>query len=474
MNWLIAFPEIALTVFAMAALLAGAFSRPTVSFQLASMLALGGLLLTAGFVVISPAGSGYGGLFIADAFSRFCQILILAAAGLAIILSLDFNAREPGMARFEFPVLILFASVGMMIMVGATNLMTLYLGLEMQSLALYVVAAFARDSLRSAEAGLKYFVLGSLASGLLLYGMSLTYGFSGTTDFAHIALALKGGAASTGLIIGMVFVMVGLLFKIAAVPFHMWSPDVYEGAPSSATAVLASAPKVAALALLIRVLIGPYGHLVHDWRLLVEIISIASLIVGALAPLVQTNIKRFMAYSSIGHIGYALMGLAAGSLGGASATLIYLATYVFMTLGAFGVVLAMRHNGRPVEKISDLAGLGRNDGGLALAMTVFMLSMAGVPPLSGFFGKLYVFLAAVGSGMWTLAIIGVITSVIGAFYYLRIVKVMYFDTPVAAFDRRAPSLSFGVAAAGIITVFFILVLGPMTAAAQAAASALLG
>jgi NADH-quinone oxidoreductase subunit N len=474
MNWLIAFPEIALTVFAMLTLLAGAFARSAGSFQLASMLSLGSLLLTAGFVVISPAGSGYEGLFIADAFSRFCQILILAAAGLAIILSLDFNARAEGMARFEFPVLILFASVGMMIMVGATNLMTLYLGLELQSLALYVVAAFARDSLRSAEAGLKYFVLGSLASGLLLYGMSLTYGFSGTTDFTHIALALKGGAASTGLIIGMVFVLVGLVFKVAAVPFHMWSPDVYEGAPTSATAVLASAPKVAALALLIRVLIGPYGHLIHDWRLLVEIISIASLILGALAPLVQTNIKRFMAYSSIGHIGYALMGVAAGTLGGASATLIYLATYVFMTLGAFGVVLAMRQNGRPVEKISDLAGLGRNDGGLALAMTIFMLSMAGVPPLSGFFGKLYVFLAAVGSGMWTLAIIGVITSVIGAFYYLRVVKIMYFDTPVTVFDRRAPSLSFGVAAAGIITVFFILVLGPMTAAAQAAASALLG
>ncbi|HTI00413.1 MAG TPA: NADH-quinone oxidoreductase subunit NuoN [Acidisoma sp.] len=474
MNWLVAFPEIALSVFAMAILLAGVFTRETVSFQLSSMLSLGALLLTAGCVVASPQGIGFGGLFVADAFSRFSQILILAAAALAIILSLDFNRQQDGMARSEFPVLILFATIGMMIMVGASNLITLYLGLELQSLALYVIAAFARDTLRSAEAGLKYFVLGSLASGLLLYGMSLTYGFSGTTDFAQIAAALTSGTPSAGLVIGMVFVLSGLVFKVAAVPFHMWSPDVYEGAPSSVTALLGSAPKVAALALLIRVMIGPFGHLVGQWQLLVEIISIASLILGALAPLVQTNIKRLMAYSSIGHIGYALMGLAAGTAAGTTATLIYLATYVFMTLGAFGVIVAMRQSGRPVEKITDLAGLGHNDGALALGMTVFMLSMAGVPPLSGFFGKLYVFLAAIQSGLWTLAVIGVITSVIGAYYYLRIVKIMYFDTPVLAFDRRAPSLSFVVAVSGIATVFFILVAGPVTTAAQAAASALLG
>jgi len=474
MNWLVAFPEIALSIFAMAILIAGVFTRETVSFQLSSMLSLGALLLTAGLVVASPQGIGFGGLFVADAFSRFSQILILAAAALAIILSLDFNRHEDQMARGEFPVLILFATIGMMIMVGASNLITLYLGLELQSLALYVIAAFARDTLRSAEAGLKYFVLGSLASGLLLYGMSLTYGFSGSTDFTHIALVLTSGTPSTGLVIGMVFVLSGLVFKVAAVPFHMWSPDVYEGAPSSVTALLGSAPKVAALALLIRVLIGPFGHLISQWQLLVEIISIASLVLGALAPLVQTNIKRLMAYSAIGHIGYALMGLAAGTASGTTATLIYLATYIFMTLGAFGVIVAMRQSGRPVEKITDLAGLGHNDGALALAMTIFMLSMAGVPPLSGFFGKLYVFLAAVQSGLWTLAVIGVITSVIGAYYYLRIVKIMYFDTPVLAFDRRAPSLSFVVAVSGIATVFFILVAGPVTAAAQAAASALLG
>ena len=474
MNWLTALPEIALALAAMAVLLAGVFSPPKTAFLLASMLSLGGLLITAGLVLVAPQGIGYGGLFIADAFSRFVQVLILAGAALAIILSLDFNRQEEGLARFEFPVLILFATIGMMIMVAATNLMTLYLGLELQSLALYVIASFARDSLRSAEAGLKYFVLGSLASGLLLYGISLTYGFSGSMDFGQIAQALLSGRPSVGLVIGMVFVLSGLVFKMAAVPFHMWSPDVYEGAPSSVTALLGSAPKVAAVALLLRVMIGPFGHLLPQWQLLVEIISIASMVLGSLAPILQTSVKRLMAYSSIGHVGYALMGLAAGTASGTSGTLVYMATYLFMTLGTFGVILAMRRQGRSVEKISDLAGLGRNDGGLALAMTIFMLSMAGVPPLSGFFGKLYVFLAAIQSGLWTLAVIGVLTSIVGAFYYLRIVKVMYFDAPLSVFDRRSPSLSFVVAASGIVTLFFILVAGPITAAAQAAASALLG
>jgi NADH-quinone oxidoreductase subunit N len=474
MNWLIALPEIALALAAMAVLLVGVFSPAKTAFLLASMLSLGGLLVTAGLVLVAPEGLGYGGLFIADAFSRFLQVLILTGAALVIILSLDFNRQEDGLARFEFPVLIIFAAIGMMIMVAATNLMTLYLGLELQSLALYVIAAFARDSLRSAEAGLKYFVLGSLASGLLLYGISLTYGFSGSMDFGHIAQALLSGAPSVGLVIGMVFVLSGLVFKVAAVPFHMWSPDVYEGSPSSVTALLGSAPKVAALGLLLRVMLGPFGHLLPQWQLLVEIIAIASLVVGSLAPIQQTSIKRLIAYSSIGHVGYALMGLAAGTASGTSGTLIYLATYMFMTLGTFGVILAMRRHGHSVEKVSDLAGLGRNDGGLALAMTIFMLSMAGVPPLSGFFGKLYVFLAAIQSGLWTLAVIGVIASVVGAYYYLRIIKIMYFDAPASVFDRRSPSLSFVVAASGIVTLFFILAAGPITAAAQAAASALLG
>jgi NADH-quinone oxidoreductase subunit N len=474
MNWLVAIPEIALALAAMAILLVGAFMRPAGAFLMCSMLSLGALLLTAGLVVVAPAGFGYGGLFMADAFSRFSQILILASAALAIILSLDFNRQEEGLARFEFPILILFATIGMMIMVSATNLMTLYMGLELQSLALYVVAAFARDTLRSAEAGLKYFVLGSLASGLLLYGISLTYGFSGSMDFAHIAAALMTATPSVGLIFGMIFVICGLVFKMAAVPFHMWSPDVYEGSPSSVTALLGSAPKVAAVALLLRVMFGPFFHLLPQWQLLIEIIAIASMVLGSFAPIMQTNVKRLLAYSAIGHVGFALIGLAAGSEAGARGTMVYLATYIFMTLGAFGVVMAMRRQGRSIEKITDLAGLGRTDPGLALAMTVFMLSMAGVPPLSGFFGKLYVFLAAVQSGLWTLAVIGVLASVIGAYYYLRVIKVMYFDAPAGAFDRRSPSLSFVVAASGIVTTFFILVAGPVTAAAAAAARALLG
>ena len=385
MNWLVAgLPEIGLALAAMAVLLAGRFratQRRVRARQHAGPRA--DCSSPAGLVIIAPQGIGYGGLFVADAFSRFVQVLILAGSALAIILSLDFNRQDEQLARFEFPVLILFATTGMMIMVSATNLMTLYLGLELQSLALYVIASFARDSLRSAEAGLKYFVLGSLASGLLLYGISLTYGFSGSMAFSHIAQALLSGTASVGLIIGMVFVLSGLVFKMAAVPFHMWSPDVYEGAPSSVTALLGSAPKVAAVALLLRVMVQPFGHLLPQWQLLVEIISIASMVLGSLAPIMQTSIKRLMAYSSIGHVGYALMGLAAGTASGTSGTLIYLATYIFMTLGTFGVILAMRRQGRSVEKISDLAGLGRNDGGLALAMSIFMLSMAGVPPLSG-------------------------------------------------------------------------------------------
>jgi NADH-quinone oxidoreductase subunit N len=474
MNWLVALPEIALSILAMAILLAGAFAPKPGAFRLASMLSLGALLVTTGLVAVAPQGIGYGGLFVADAFSRFVKVVILASAALAIILSLDFNEREDEMARFEFPVLVLFASAGMLIMVSANNLMTLYLGLELQSLALYVIAAFARDTLRSAEAGLKYFVLGSLASGLLLYGISLVYGFSGSMDFSRIATALLAPKPSAGLIVGMIFVLTGLSFKIAAVPFHMWSPDVYEGSPTSVTALLGSAPKVAGIALLLRVMLVPFGHLLPQWQLLIEIVSIASMVLGSLAPIMQTNVKRLLAYSAIGHVGYALMGLAAGNANGVTDTLVYLATYAFMALGSFAVIMAMRRQGRPVETIADLSGLGRNDGALALILAVFLLSMAGLPPFSGFFAKLYVFLAAVHSGLWTLAAFGIITSIFGLYYYLRIVKVMYFDAPAGVFDRRAPSLSFVIAATGIVTTFFIVVLGPVTSAAQAAAQALLG
>jgi NADH-quinone oxidoreductase subunit N len=361
----------------------------------------------------------------------------------------------------------------MMIMASASNLMTLYLGLELQSLALYVLAAFARDELRSSEAGLKYFVLSSLASGLLLYGISLVYGFSGTMDLASLhELLLVPSSASAGLVVGIVFVLVGLAFKVSAVPFHMWTPDVYEGAPTPVTVFFATAPKVAAMSLLLRVMGTSFASLVGAWQLLVIIVSIASMLLGAFAAIGQTNIKRLMAYSSIGHMGYALIGLAVGNANGVRGTLVYMVIYVFMTAGTFGCILAMRRNGRAVEQISDLSGLGANDPALAMALAVFMFSLAGIPLLSGFFAKLYIFLASVQAGLFALAVIGVLTSVVSAFYYIRIIKVMYFDAPAERFDARPASLSFVVAATGLFTGFFFLFPAPVVAAAQAAAGVL--
>ena len=473
MNWAIALPEIVLALVAMAILIFGVLRRED-SFLLASMFGLGGMLLAALLVVSGAQGVGYHGQFISDAFSSFAKILILAGAALALILSLDYN-RKNHIARFEYPVLMLLSVTGMMVMVSASNMMTLYLGLELQSLALYVLAAFARDDLRSSEAGLKYFVLGALASGLLLYGISLVYGFSGTMDFAALSQALvRPETASPGLIVGIVFVLVGLAFKIAAVPFHMWTPDVYEGAPTPVTAFFSTAPKVAAFALLLRVMVTPFGHQLVAWQQLIVLMSIASMVLGSLAAIGQRSIKRLMAYSSIGHMGYAMIGLAVGTPAGVRGVLVYLIVYVFMSAGTFACIIAMQRRGRALEQITDLSGLARTDPGLALAIAVFMFSMAGIPPLSGFFGKLYVFLAAVQGGMWTLAIIGVLTSVIGAYYYLRVVKVMYFDAPVEAFDPRPTSLSFVAAASGLFTTFFFVFPAPFVGAAQAAAKVLFG
>jgi NADH-quinone oxidoreductase subunit N len=473
MNWAVALPEIVLAIVAMAILIFGVLRKED-SFVLASMFGLGGLLLAALLVMTGDRGVGYNGQFVSDAFSAFVKLLILAGAALSLMLSLDYN-RKHHIARFEFPVLMLLAVTGMMVMASASNMMTLYLGLELQSLALYVLAAFARDELRSSEAGLKYFVLGALASGLLLYGISLVYGFSGTMDFAALAKALsRPEAASPGLIVGIVFVLVGLAFKISAVPFHMWTPDVYEGSPTSVTVFFSTAPKVAAFALLLRVMATPFGHLVGAWQELIVLVSIASMLLGSFAAIGQTSIKRLMAYSSIGHMGYALIGLAVGTPEGIRGVLVYLVTYVFMSAGTFACIIGMQRRGRSLEQITDLSGLARTDPALALAMAVFMFSMAGIPPLSGFFGKLYVFLAAVQAGMWTLAVIGVLTSVVGAYYYLRVVKVMYFDAPGEAFDPRPASLSFVAAASGLFTAFFFVFPAPFVGAAQAAAKVLFG
>jgi NADH-quinone oxidoreductase subunit N len=476
MNWTLALPEIVLACVGMATLMFGVLRQPALSSQnstlMCTMFTIGGYLVAGLLVLTRTYGFGYHGQFVADPFSAFNQILIISGAALCSIMALDWN-RSQGIARFEFPVLMLFCTVGMMIMAGAANLMTLYLGLELQSLALYVLAAFARDELRSSEAGLKYFVLSSLASGLLLYGISLVYGFSGTMDLASLhELLLQPSTASAGLVVGIVFVLVGLAFKVSAVPFHMWTPDVYEGAPTPVTVFFATAPKVAAMALLLRVMGTSFASLVGAWQLLVIIVSIASMLLGAFAAIGQTNVKRLMAYSSISHMGYALIGLAVGDANGVRGTLVYMVIYVFMTAGTFGCILAMRRQGRAVEQISDLSGLGANDPALAMALAVFMFSLAGIPLMSGFFAKLYIFLASVQAGLFALAVIGVLTSVVSAFYYIRIVKVMYFDAPAERFDPRPASLSFVVAATGLFTGFFFLFPAPVVAAAQAAAGVL--
>ena len=469
-----AMPEMALAAAAMALLLLGVF-RGERSAHLVSWLAVAALL---GVLVLAglfeePRRLGFYGMFVTDAFAVFAKALILVGSAVSIILALNYN-DEHKIARFEFPVLVLLASTGMMIMVSANDLITLYLGLEMQSLSLYVVASFDRDSVRSTEAGLKYFVLGALASGLLLYGASLIYGFAGTTSFAGLAqLFGGGGAASNGLIVGLVLVAVGLAFKVSAVPFHMWTPDVYEGAPTPVTAFFSVAPKIAAMALFVRFLVEPFGGLVAEWRQIIVFLSVASMVLGAVAAIAQENIKRLMAYSSIGHVGYALIGLAAATPSGIRGVLVYLAIYLFMNLGAWTFILCMRQQGRMLENISDLSGLGRTQPGLALALFVFLFALAGIPPTAGFFAKLYIFLAAIDAHLVGLAVIGVVTSVVGAFYYLRIVKVMYFDEPAIAFDRPiAPELKAVLVVAAVLTMFFILYPDPVVGGAEAAAASL--
>ncbi len=478
-----ALPEMVLAAAAMALLVLGVL-RGEGSTRLVSWLAIAVLLLV--LVIAHAEGGarrvGFYGMFVADAFGLFMKTLMLAGSAVTILMALRFN-EDAGIARFEFPVLVLLASTGMMVMVSANDLITLYVGLELQNLALYVVASFDRDSTRSSEAGLKYFVLGGLSSGMLLYGISLVYGFAGTTGFAEIGKLVAAGApAATGVLIGLVFIVVGLAFKISAVPFHMWTPDVYEGAPTPVSAFFSVAPKMAAFALLIRVMIAPFGALAGEWRQVMVFLSIASMVLGAVAAIAQHNIKRLMAYSSIGHVGYALIGLAAGSASGVRGAngvrgvLVYLAIYLFMNLGTWAVILCMRRQGRMLEEIDDLGGLSRSQPGLALALAIFMFALAGIPPTAGFFAKLYMFLAAIDAGLVGLAVIGVVTSVVSAFYYLRIVKVMYFDEPAGAFDRpMAAELKGVLLVTAIVTLFFFLLPGlpgPFVGAAQAAAAAL--
>ncbi len=476
MNWMAALPELVLVVGSMALLMLGVFLKQDRA-RFISWLSVG-LLVIAMILVLrgqSATGTAFGNLFIVDRFAQFMKLLTLGASAVSILMSLNYIEREY-MARFEFPVLLLFATAGMLLMISANDLIALYLGLELQSLALYVVAAFQRDSLRSTEAGLKYFVLGALSSGLLLYGSSMIYGFAGTTGFVGLAAALTDAASTpVGLIVGLVFLVSGLAFKVSAVPFHMWTPDVYEGAPTPVTAFFSAAPKVAAIALFARVMTGPFGHLLADWRQIIVFISIASMVLGAVAGINQRNIKRLMAYSSIGNVGYALVGLAAGTPDGVRGLLIYMAIYVCMTLGAFACILSMRRKGVMVEEIADLAGLSRSQPLTAIAMALFMFSMAGIPPLAGFFGKLYVFLPAITAHLYTLAVVGVLASVVGAYYYLRIIKVMYFDEPAPEFDRsQGREVSVILAISGLAILLFFAAPGPLLVAAQAAAASLFG
>jgi NADH-quinone oxidoreductase subunit N len=464
-------PELILAVGSMAALMIGAVRGDKETRLISILMAL--LMFLAGIVVvIAPADTAFHGAFVVDAFSRFANILILGSAALCIIMAQNFFEAEK-QVRFEMPVLIGLSTLGMMLMVSASSFIALYMGMELQSLALYVLAAFNRDSVRSTEAGLKYFVLGALSSGMMLYGISLIYGFTGTTEFAVVAQVVKASGVSIGLIFGLVFLIAGLAFKISAVPFHMWAPDVYEGAPTPITAFFTTAAKVAAFALTIRAVMMPFPDALHQWQQIIVLISVLSMGLGAVAAIGQNNIKRLMAYSSIGHMGYALLGLAAGTQEGVKGMLIYIAFYAITNIGTFVCIQAMRRNGEAVETISDLAGLARTRPGFAFAMAAFMWSLAGLPPLAGIVAKIYVFLAAVHAGLVIPAVLGVLASCVGAYYYLRIAKVIYFDEPAKPLDEGLGGRGMGTimtlsAAFSVLLIFAPWVLvGPAAQAAVA-------
>jgi NADH-quinone oxidoreductase subunit N len=411
----------------------------------------------------------FGGSFIVDDFARFLKVLALIGSVVTLVLSTEFLS-DPSRRIFEYSVLVLLSTLGMMVLISAGDLIALYLGLELMSLALYVVAASNRDNAKSTEAGLKYFVLGALSSGMLLYGASLLYGFTGTVNFAGLAAAIKTGGIGTAF--GLVFLLAGLCFKVSAVPFHMWTPDVYEGAPTPVTAFFASAPKVAAMAVFTRVTLTAFPGILTQWQQIVVFVSIASMALGSFAAIGQRNIKRLMAYSSIGHMGFALVGLAAGTAEGAQGVLVYVAIYVTMTLGAFAIILAMKRNGQSFENISDFAGLSRTNPLLAFFFAMLLFSLAGVPPLAGFFGKWYVFVAAIRAGLFTLSVIGVLTSVVGAYYYLSIVKTMYFDEPLPKLDPVRFEVGTVLTVAGIFNLLFFVYPGPLVSAASSAAKSL--
>ncbi len=471
LNLLPLLPEITLAVGAMALLMVGVGGREDRG-EMVLWLSIA-LLVLAGVFVAMGEGTVrlFGDSFIVDDYARMLKLLALTGAAVALLMSRDYW-REFGGLKFEYPVLVLFAVTGMLMMISANDLIALYVGLELQSLALYVVAAFRRDSARSSEAGVKYFVLGALSSGMLLYGASLIYGFTGSTEFTQIAQAVQPSGDNLGLIFGLVFLLAGFAFKISAVPFHMWTPDVYEGAPTPVTAFFAAAPKIAAMALFVRVVITAFPSVTPDWQQIVIFIAIASMGLGAFAAIGQRNIKRLMAYSSIGHMGYALVGLAPATVEGVQGVIIYLTIYLVMTLGTFACILSLRRGGKMVEDIDQLSGLSRTSPIMALVLAILLFSLAGIPPLAGFFAKFYVFLAAIEAKLYALAVVGVLLSVVGAFYYLRIVKIMYFDEPVEGFEPLSSPLALVLGVSGVLVLFFFLYPSPLVAAAGAAANSL--
>jgi len=470
-----AFPEIFLVFMTLLLLLLGVSrndeDHTSVSnFSLFALIAVGAV--TCKFA--SPVVWGFNAMYVTDTFAVFMKLVVVTGSAAAIFMSGRYIEMQR-MSRFEYPILIMFSTVGMMLMISANDLISLYMALELQSLPLYVLAAMRRDNLRSTEAGLKYFVLGALSSGMLLYGASLLYGYTGATNFDTIALVLEqADVLSLGVITGMILLLSGLAFKIAAVPFHMWTPDVYEGAPTSVTAFFAIVPKLAALALLLRVFMGPFAELADQWQQVVILISMASMILGSIGAIAQTNIKRMLAYSSIGHMGYALIGLASANVTGVKAVMVYAVLYMVASIGTFAIVLMMKQKERMVENINNLAGLAGRQPMIALAMAAMMFSMAGIPPLAGFFGKLFVFQAAIDAELYALAIVGVLTSVIAAFYYLRIIKIMYFDAPVEegldmVDDGR---LNFALIVSTLAVICFIAMPGPLLSSAEAGAKVL--
>ncbi len=465
-------PEVILIIGAMVLLMAGAFLKgKNELFMTVAAFAIIMLAALTLYMLGNDSNSLFGGSFILDPFAQLMKIVTLVSAALAVVMSYDYMSRAK-LWKYEFLVLILLATAGMMVMVSANDLMALYLGIELQSLALYVIAAFNVKSERSSEAGLKYFVLGALSSGMLLYGASLIYGFTGATGFTEIASSIKATGPTLGVVFGLAFLLVGLVFKISAVPFHMWTPDVYEGSPTPVTTFFSAAPKIAAMAMIVRVLYGAFPDITAQWQQIIVFVSISSMVLGAFAAIGQTNIKRLMAYSSIGHMGFALVGLAAGTQIGVQSVIIYMIIYAIMTLGTFACILAMRREEGPVENINDLAGLAKNDLSMAFLLAMLMFSLAGIPPLAGFFGKYYVLLAAIKAELIPLAIVGVLASVIGAYYYLRIIKIMFFDEPAEAFVPMHTSLRAILTVSGLLVIGFLAYLGPLEAIANTAAQSL--